>query len=130
MKKAYLIDPFSSGNYHEVINMSYLYLISKCYDEVVYVCDKSSYDNCMEKLSAQGLHVDNAKNIHIKSKHYKIKSQNLSNIITMKGYLFLFPFLSTNNHPNNNYYKHYHFFSFLFLSYPILSFPFPTSIQA
>lgn len=71
MKKAFLIDPFSSGNYHEVINMSYLYLISKCYDEVVYVCDKSSYDNCMEKLAAQGLHVDNAKNIHIKSKHYK-----------------------------------------------------------
>lgn len=71
MKKAYLIDPFSSGNYHEVINMSYLYLISKCYDEVVYVCDKSSYDNSLEKLAAQGLHVDNVKNIHIKSKHYK-----------------------------------------------------------
>lgn len=70
MKKAYLIDPFSSGNYHEVINMSYLYLISKCYDEVVYVCDKSSYDNCLEKLSAQGLRVDNTKHIHIESKHY------------------------------------------------------------
>ena len=73
MRKAYLIDPFSSGNYHEVINMSYLYLISKCYDEVIYICDESSYNNCLEKLSAQGLTVTNTKHIQLKSKHYKDK---------------------------------------------------------
>lgn len=68
---AYLIDPFSENGYHEVINMSYLYLISKSYKQVIYVCSPSSFKNSMSKLSKQGLGIGNVENIEISIPKYK-----------------------------------------------------------
>lgn len=51
-KNAYIIDPYSSGSYHEVINQSYLMMISSLYDKVVYIADKTSCDNLRKLMDA------------------------------------------------------------------------------
>lgn len=51
-KNAYIIDPYSNGSYHEVINQSYLMMISSLYDKVVYIADKTSCDNLRKLMDA------------------------------------------------------------------------------
>ena len=49
LNQAYIIDPYSRGNYHEVINQSYIMMIASLYNHVIYIADISSCD-CLKKL--------------------------------------------------------------------------------
>lgn len=44
-KTAYIIDAYSHGSYHEVINQGYLMMISELYEKVFYIADESSCEN-------------------------------------------------------------------------------------
>lgn len=50
-KNAYVIDPYSRGSYHEVINQSYLMMIASLYERVIYIADKSSCENLKKLLT-------------------------------------------------------------------------------
>ncbi len=49
---AYIIDMYSYGSYHEVINQSILMMVSNLYENVVYVAEKSSCENLKKLLEA------------------------------------------------------------------------------
>lgn len=49
LNQAYIIDPYSHGNYHEVINQSYIMMIASLYNHVTYIADVSSCD-CLKNL--------------------------------------------------------------------------------
>lgn len=48
-RNAYIIDPYSHGSYHEVINQSYLMMISSLYEKVTYIADATSCE-CLRRL--------------------------------------------------------------------------------
>lgn len=49
LNRACIIDPYSRGNYHEVINQAYIMMIASLYNQVTYIADVSSC-NCLKKL--------------------------------------------------------------------------------
>lgn len=51
-KQAYIVDVYSYGNYHEVINQGYLMMISELYENVTYVAEKTSCENLRGLLDA------------------------------------------------------------------------------
>lgn len=50
MKKAVVIDAYSQGNYHEVVNQGYLMMISRLYDHVEYIAEAESCRNLQHLL--------------------------------------------------------------------------------
>lgn len=58
-RKAVVIDTYSRGSYHEVINQSYLMMISELYEDVIYIADKSSCDNMRRLLGRCGVVCEN-----------------------------------------------------------------------
>lgn len=50
MNRAILIDPYSKGCYHEVINISYLIMIMKSYDNIIYIADRTACANVKKQL--------------------------------------------------------------------------------
>ncbi|MDY6263411.1 MAG: hypothetical protein SPM09_03285 [Fibrobacter sp.] len=69
-KKAVIIDPYSHGAYHEVINQSYLMMISCLYDHVTYVADGSSCENLKMLMNKCGIDYSNVEFIYMKTKSY------------------------------------------------------------
>jgi hypothetical protein len=61
LKRAVVIDPYSKGSYHEVINYSYLYLVAEIYEETRVVCDKTAFDCWTSALLKAGLILNNIK---------------------------------------------------------------------
>ena len=57
--KAVIIDMYSHGSYHEVINQAYLMMISDIYEEVTYIADKSSCENLKSLLDKCGVRKNN-----------------------------------------------------------------------
>jgi len=51
-KKARVIDAYSCGSYHEVVNQGYLMMISQLYGEVTYIAEKKSINNLKSLLDA------------------------------------------------------------------------------
>lgn len=73
-KTAYIIDVYSHGSYHEVINQGYLMMISELYDQVFYVADKSSCENLRMLLKKCKF---DSSNIIFKEKNFcKIRLKN------------------------------------------------------
>lgn len=60
-KTAYIIDAYSTGSYHEVINQGYLMMISELYNEVIYIADKSSCENIRKLLKYCNVRCENVK---------------------------------------------------------------------
>lgn len=58
MKKAVIIDVYSRGNYHEVINLTYLMMITALYDKVTYIAAKSSCAVMSDFLQSFGFDKD------------------------------------------------------------------------
>lgn len=58
-KRAYIIDAYSKGNFHEVINQGYLMMISRIYKEVIYVADVTSCHNLKNLLDRCGIDYSN-----------------------------------------------------------------------
>lgn len=58
-KYAYVLDAYSKGNYHEVINQGYLMMISELYEKVVYVAERSSCKNLKQLLDSCGFDYSN-----------------------------------------------------------------------
>ena len=69
-KNAVIIDPYSYGAYHEVINQSYLMMISELYDHVTYVADGSSCDNLKTLMSKCNFDYSNVKFVYKKTKSH------------------------------------------------------------
>lgn len=67
-EKAVIIDVYSHGSYHEVINQAYLMMISNLYKKVTYIADKSACDNL--KLLLTKCHFDYS-NVHFEEKYIK-----------------------------------------------------------
>lgn len=57
--KAVIIDCYSRGNYHEVINQGYLMMISNLYEQVTYIADGSSCCNLRKLLDSCGYDYSN-----------------------------------------------------------------------
>ncbi len=49
LTNAFIIDPYSHGSFHEVINQSYIMMIASLYEHITYIADISSC-NCLKKL--------------------------------------------------------------------------------
>jgi len=58
-KCAYIIDSYSQGSYHEVINQGYLMMISELYEKVTYVAERSSCINIKNLLNSCGFDYSN-----------------------------------------------------------------------
>lgn len=71
-KNAVIIDSYSHGSYHEVINQSYLMMISELYDHVTYVADESSCENLKTLMNKCSFDYSNVKFIYKKTKSYFI----------------------------------------------------------
>ena len=52
MKKVAFIDTQSVGNFHEIFNLSLLYIMSQSFERVEYFASKSSIENLMSKISS------------------------------------------------------------------------------
>lgn len=81
--KAVIIDMYSHGSYHEVINQAYLMMISDIYEEVTYIADKSSCENLKSLLDKCGVRKNN---IIFKEKHvkkYKIKNRGIAYLVKL-----------------------------------------------
>ena len=59
--KAVIIDMYSHGSYHEVINQAYLMMISNLYKNVTYIADKSSCENLKSLLTKCNFDYSNVK---------------------------------------------------------------------
>lgn len=69
-KHAYIIDAYSSGSYHEVINQGYLMMISELYEQVTYIADGTSCSNLRKLLDSCGFDYSN---VTFVDKDYKYK---------------------------------------------------------
>lgn len=82
-KTAYIIDAYSHGSYHEVINQGYLMMISELYEKVIYVADKSSCENLRILLDKCNFKYNN---ITFKEKRFskiKLKSKGISYLLNI-----------------------------------------------
>lgn len=82
-KKARIIDAYSCGSYHEVVNQGYLMMVSQLYDEVIYIAEKKSISNLRSLLDA--CHVD-CSNVFFVEKTFwfpKFKSAGLSYLLKL-----------------------------------------------
>ena len=52
MKKVAFIDTQSVGNFHEIFNLSLLYIMSQSFERVEYFASKSSIENLKSKISS------------------------------------------------------------------------------
>lgn len=107
-QNAIIIDIYSYGNYHEVINQTYLMMISELYDEVLYIADKSSCANLRSLLHQCRFKIDN---IHFQETSFwniKCKSQALQYLIKILfvSYLNYYYYMKTKKNSdvfyNNN----------------------------
>lgn len=77
-KNAVVIDVYSHGSYHEVINQAYIMMISELYEHVTYIADKSACDNIKHLLVKCGVGYDNVTFEEKRIKPVKIKSPGLN----------------------------------------------------
>lgn len=84
MRKAVIIDAYSQGNYHEVVNQGYLMMIAGTYDSVQYIGEQKSCDNMKSLLRKTG--TDDSK-IRFQPKH--IHKPNTANSLFLKVWWFL-----------------------------------------
>lgn len=80
-KTAYIIDAYSTGSYHEVINQGYLMMISDLYDNVVYLGTESSCKNLQRLMDECKQDYGNVKFNYIKKRKIKIKRQGLHSML-------------------------------------------------
>lgn len=80
-KKAVIIDTYSHGSYHEVINQSYLMMISELYEEVTYIADNSACQNLMQMLKRCNVNYDNIHFIEKTFKIHKVRNAGVSYLI-------------------------------------------------
>ena len=77
-RKACVIDVYSYGSYHEVINQGFLMMISQLYSEVVYIAEKSSIENQKRLLDSCNVDYSNVSFIEKKICFPKFRSAGLS----------------------------------------------------
>lgn len=80
-KNAYVIDAYSRGSYHEVINQGFLMMISELYESVTYIAEKSSCDNLKQLLDACNFDYSNVTFQEKKISHPKIKWAGLNYLL-------------------------------------------------
>ena len=115
--KAVIIDMYSHGSYHEVINQAYLMMISDIYEEVTYIADKSSCENLKSLLDKCGVRKNN---IIFKEKHvkkYKIKNRGIAYLVKLLTTSYL-NYKYYNKAPNDSdvFYNNNLFFAILLIS--------------
>ncbi len=59
MKQATIIDVYSRGNYHEVINTAYLMMIASLYDQVTYIAADSACSTMRQMLASLSFNTSN-----------------------------------------------------------------------
>ena len=80
-KTAYIIDAYSTGSYHEVINQGYLMMISDLYENVVYLGTESSCKNLQRLMEECNKDCSNVKFNYIKKPKLKVKRQGLHSML-------------------------------------------------
>ena len=81
--KAVIIDMYSHGSYHEVINQAYLMMVSDIYKEVTYIADKSSCENLRSLLTKCNFDYSNIRFVEKNVSHIKCKSPGLTYLIKL-----------------------------------------------
>lgn len=81
--KAVIIDMYSHGSYHEVINQAYLMMVSDIYKEVTYIADKSSCENLRSLLAKCNFNYSNVRFVEKNISHIKCKSLGLTYLIKL-----------------------------------------------
>lgn len=81
--KAVIIDMYSHGSYHEVINQAYLMMVSDIYEEVTYIADKSSCENLRSLLTKCNFDYSNIRFVEKNVSHIKCKSPGLTYLIKL-----------------------------------------------
>lgn len=82
-KTAYIIDAYSHGSYHEVINQGYLMMISELYEKVFYIADESSCENLRILLGKCNVKYNN---IIFKEKRFRkvnLKNKGISYLLNI-----------------------------------------------
>lgn len=80
-KTAYIIDVYSTGSYHEVINQGYLMMISDLYENVVYLGTESSCKNLQRLMDECKQDYSNVKFNYIKKPKLKVKRQGIHSML-------------------------------------------------
>lgn len=80
---AYIIDPYSHGSYHEVINQGYLMMVAELYNNVVYIADKTSCDNLRTLLDKCNIKYNNIKFTEKHFYKFNLKNKSLSYLINL-----------------------------------------------
>lgn len=84
-KKAYIIDPYSHGSYHEVINQGVLMMVSDLYESVTYIAEKESIKNIKRLLELCNVSIDNV--------DYKPRNFTRHSCNRLKGLIYLLQLL-------------------------------------
>ena len=115
--KAVIIDMYSHGSYHEVINQAYLMMISDIYEEVTYIADKSSCENLKSLLDKCCVRKNN---IIFKEKHvkkYKIKNRGIAYLVKLLSASYLnYKYYNKASDDVDVFYNNNLFFAILFIS--------------
>lgn len=80
-KNACVIDAYSHGSYHEVINQGYLMMISELYEHVTYIADKSSCQNLKLLMEASDFDYSNVSICEKKISRPKLKWAGLNYLL-------------------------------------------------
>ena len=78
---ALIIDPYSHGSYHEVINLGYLIMISDLYEKVDYIADESSCKNLKNLLLQCKVKSDNINFIQKKISYPKCNIKGIEYLL-------------------------------------------------
>jgi len=98
--KAVIIDMYSHGSYHEVINQAYLMMISNLYKEVTYIADKSACENLKSLLTKCNINYSNVRFLEKHISHFDFHNQGLNYLAKLAKVSFL-NFIYYNKCKNN-----------------------------
>ena len=82
-RKAVIIDPYSKGSYHEVINQGYLMMISMLYDEVEYIADETSCNNIQDLLRKCDICTTNIFFNKKKFRHFHFNNPGINHLVKL-----------------------------------------------
>ena len=87
--KAIIIDAYSRGGYHEVINQSFLMMISNLYATVTYIADESACRNLKSLLAKCNVDCPNVEYIEKRFSFPKFRIEGLTYLAKLAKVSFL-----------------------------------------
>ena len=115
--KAVIIDMYSHGSYHEVINQAYLMMISRLYKEVTYIADKSACENLKSLLTKCNFDYSNVRFVEKHINYADFHNQGLNYLAKLVKVSFLnFVYYSKCENDKDVFFNNNLFFAILLIT--------------